>query len=669
MISNRVSYCLGFNGPSYTVDTACSSSMFALDCAFTAIRTGQCDSAVVCGTNLLLHPFTTINFARLGVLAKDGFCRPFDQKASGYTRSEAICSIFLQKAKNAKRVYAKVIYSDTNCDGYKPEGITYPSGLMQEKLLSNFYRDLSLDPCKVMYVEAHGTGTVVGDPEECRTLDSVFCKNRKEPLLMGSVKSSIGHSEATSGLCSIAKVLIAFETGKVSPNINYDEPRREIPAIIDGRLKVCTETTPLPGNLAAINSFGFGGANAHVLLSRHDKEKTIDAASNDNLPRLLLWSGRTEEAVNVVLNDIESRPLDFEYIALMQNIQKYEVQANLYRGFGIYEKTSDNAKCLSRTAQIFNSGKRPVVWLFTGMGSQWTGMGIKLMEIELFRESIKKCQKIMLPYGLDVIEIITSLKEDNLDNIIHSFVGIAAIQIGLVDILRALEIPFDHCIGHSVGELGCAYADNTLTAEQMILAAYSRGVVSHNTKTILGSMAAVGLSFDEIKNRIPKGIEIACHNSSNSSTISGPKQLITDYVNQLKNDGIFAKEVQCSNIPYHSSYIAEMGPKLLAKMKEIIPEPKERSSKWLSTSSAEENWDTPKSRFSSAEYHTNNLLSPVLFEETAKLLPQNAITIEIAPHGLLQAIIKRELPNGIHIPLTQRGTKDSTLPLFSALGK
>lgn len=155
-MSNRISYCLGLTGPSFTIDTACSSSMFALDCAFSALRNGQCDHALVCGTNLTLHPYTTINFMRLGVLSPDGWCRPFDQNANGYTRSEAICSIFLQKSKDAKRIYAKLIYSNTNCDGHKPEGITYPSGMMQERLISDFYKDLSMDPRLVSFVEAHG---------------------------------------------------------------------------------------------------------------------------------------------------------------------------------------------------------------------------------------------------------------------------------------------------------------------------------------------------------------------------------------------------------------------------------------------------------------------------------------------------------------------------------
>lgn len=157
-MANRTSYCLGLTGPSFTVDTACSSSLFALDCAFSQMRSGQCDQALVCGTNLTLHPYTTINFMRLGVLSADGYCRPFDQNANGYTRSECICSIFLQKSKDAKRIYGKFLYSNTNCDGHKEEGILYPSGKMQEKLISAFYKELSMDPRTVDYVEAHGTG-------------------------------------------------------------------------------------------------------------------------------------------------------------------------------------------------------------------------------------------------------------------------------------------------------------------------------------------------------------------------------------------------------------------------------------------------------------------------------------------------------------------------------
>uniref|UniRef100_A0A182XBL3 Fatty acid synthase n=1 Tax=Anopheles quadriannulatus TaxID=34691 RepID=A0A182XBL3_ANOQN len=669
MMANRISYTMGLNGPSFLLDTACSSSMYALDCAFNAIRNGECDAAIVGGSNLLLHPYVTLQFARLGVLAADGYCRPFDKDASGYTRSEAVCVMYLQKAKDAKRVYANVVYSKTNCDGFKEEGITYPSGVMQRKLLSEFYSEIQLDPATVDYVEAHSTGTVVGDPEECAGLDKIFCAGRKKPLPVGSVKSNIGHSESSSGICSLIKCILALEARLIPPNINFREIRRDIPSLVEGRLKVVSETEPLDGPLIAVNSFGFGGANAHALLYGNTKEKVNHGLPTDNLPRLITWSGRTEEAIDAVLTDMSNRHLDAEYVALLHNVQSESIPGNVFRGYGLYAKDgTENAICLGRDTQHYTGLKRPLVWVFSGMGSQWSEMGTSLMEIPVFRQAIEHCHRVLEKRGLNLIEILTS-KSCKYDNILHSFVGIAAVQIGIVDVLRSLDLEPDFVIGHSVGELGCAYADRCFTAEQMILSAYSRGMASLETKTVFGSMAAVGLGFRKIRTMLPPGIEVACHNGPDSCTISGPKENVEAFVAQLTEKGIFAKEVPCSNIPYHSKYIAEMGPRLLARLNEVIPEPQKRSAKWLSSSVPKIRWDQPDSQYSSAHYHTNNLLSPVLFEETSALLPNNALTIEIAPHGLLQAILKKSMPNAIHIGLTKRGNKDNVQYMFNALGK
>jgi fatty acid synthase, animal type len=670
MLANRISYTLGLIGPSFLLDTACSSSMYALDMAFNSIRNGECDAALVGGSNLLLHPYVTLQFARLGVLAMDGYCRPFSNDATGYTRSEAVCVVYLQKIKNAKRNYGSLVYSKTNCDGYKEEGITYPSGNMQAQLLSEFYEDIGVNPSTVDYVEAHSTGTVVGDPEECTALDKVFCTGRSTPLLVGSVKSNIGHSESTSGACSIAKAVLSFHTGLIPPNINFATIREGIKSLEEGRLKVVTEPTRLEGPLIGINSFGFGGANAHALLKANDKKKVNNGAPSDSLPRLVPWSGRTEVAVETMLNNFPNHSLDAEYVALLHNIQSEPTPGNVFRGYGIYQHVAgDNALSLGQSIQHYSGLKRPLVWVFSGMGSQWTGMGASLMQIPLFKQSIQRCHDVLATKNLDLISIITSPDETTFDNILHSFVGIAAIQVALVDILRELHIVPDFIIGHSVGELGCAYADGCFTAEEMVLAAYSRGMASIETKVVKGSMAAIGMGFRKIKSMLPPEIEVACHNSADSCTISGPAEIVATFVKKLQDDGIFAKEVPCSNIAYHSRYIAEMGPKLLTSLNEIIKTPKIRSAKWLCSSVPKIQWDLPESQYSSAHYHTNNLLSPVLFEETSALLPVNALTIEIAPHGLLQAIIRKSMPKAVHIGLTQRGNKDNSQFLLAALGK
>ncbi|XP_055698842.1 fatty acid synthase [Phlebotomus papatasi] len=671
MMANRISYSLGLQGPSLLSDTACSSSMTALDIAFSAMRNGECDAAIVGGANLLLHPYVTLQFARLGVLSMDGYCRPFDKDGKGYTRSEAICCIFLQQAKDAKRIYAKIIYSKINCDGYKEEGITYPSGQMQRKLLTEFYQEVGIDPRKVDFMEAHSTGTLAGDPEECSALDAVFCTGREKPLPVGSVKSNIGHSESASGTCSIAKVIIAMENDLIPPNINFTAVRPGIPALLEGRLEVVTEPTKLDGPLIGVNSFGFGGANAHALLEANPKSKVNHGEPQDDLPRLVIWSGRTEEAVNEVLDFMVTRPLDAEFVGLLHSTQMDSVSGNVFRSYGLYRKDPNggNAICLSREAQHYTGVKRPAVWVFSGMGSQWCEMGTSLMNMPMFRKSIERCHEILKPKKLDLIGILTSTDPTTYDNILHSFVGIAAIQIALVDILKSLDLEPDYIIGHSVGELGCAYADGCFTAEEMILAAYCRGKVSVETEKIFGSMAAVGLGFRKIRSLLPPGIEVACHNSPDSCTISGPADAIEKFVAELKSQGIFAKEVPCSNIAYHSRYIADMGPKLKALLTEVIPEPKKRSPRWLSTSVPKQRWDYTENHYSSAQYHTNNLLNSVLFEETSAMLPNNAITIEVAPHGLLQAILKKSMPNAVHTGLAQRGNKDNIQFLFTALGK
>ncbi|XP_073848315.1 fatty acid synthase 3 [Musca autumnalis] len=670
MMANRISYSLGLQGPSFLVDTACSSAMYALDCAFSALRSGEIDAAIIGGSNLLLHPYVTLQFARLGVLAPNGYCRPFDKNASGYTRSEAINCMFLQRRRDAKRVYATVVYSKTNCDGFKPEGVTYPSGKVQEQLLREVYNEIDITPNDLGYLEAHSTGTVVGDPEECRAIDNVLCSQRKEPLLVGSVKSNVGHAEPASGMCSLVKACLAFETGKIAPNINFEEIKSEINALAEKRLIVVNEVMDLEKPYIGVNSFGFGGANAHAVLKAFDKSKTNCGLPEDDIPRLITWAGRTEESVNVIFDEILKRPLDAEFVGLLHNIQKEDVPGMVFRGYGVFSKNGFEAPIVEvRDIQHYSGIQRPIVWVFSGMGSQWSQMGASLMIIPHFRKSIERCHAALLPKGLDLIEILTSENPSVFENILHSFVGIAAIQIALVDVLRSLGMEPDHIIGHSVGELGCGYADGGFTPEQMILAAFYRGKVSLEIEKIKGSMAAVGIGYKRIVGILPPTIEVACHNGADSCTISGPSEDVTKFVAELKAKDIFAKEVPCSNIAYHSRYIAHMGPHLLRYLKDIIPNPKPRSSKWLSSSVPKTEWDQPGRNLCSAEYHTNNLLNSVLFEETFALLPKDALTIEIAPHGLLQAILKRSMPSGVHIPLTQRGNKNNGIFFLTALGK
>ncbi|XP_050452137.1 fatty acid synthase-like [Cataglyphis hispanica] len=243
MIGNRISYWLGVTGPTYNIDTACSSSHFAMVEAYRMIRSGICEAAIVASINLCIHPFVTHQFFCLGVLSTDGYCKPYDEEGSGYMRSDSAAVLYLQKAKNARRIYATFVYGKTNCDGFKEEGITFPSFDKQKMLLEIFYEDCDISPLELFYIEAHATGTLAGDPVELRAIDEALCAKGQLPLLLGSIKSNIGHSEATSGHCQIAKILIAMETGILAPTIHFKHPRKNMLAIIEGRVKIITEPT------------------------------------------------------------------------------------------------------------------------------------------------------------------------------------------------------------------------------------------------------------------------------------------------------------------------------------------------------------------------------------------------------------------------------------------
>ncbi|XP_012270411.1 fatty acid synthase [Orussus abietinus] len=663
MFPNRISYTFDFNGPSFAVDTACSSSMVALHQAITAMKTGQCDAAIVGGASLLLKPTNSLQFHRLSMLSPDGMCKAFDASGNGYVRSEAFVVIYLQKARDAKRVYATVVNSRVNTDGHKVQGITFPSGSMQNRLMRELYAETGVNPADVVYVEAHGTGTKVGDPEEVNSIAELFCKDRKSPLLVGSVKSNMGHSEAASGLCSIAKMLIAMEQGAIPGNLHFETPNKDIPALSDGRIQVVDKNTPWKGGLGAVNSFGFGGANAHLLLRSNPKPK-LSPVLDATLPKIVAVSGRTEEAVGFFLDKVREHERDDEFIALVHDLHANNIPGHRFRGYQILGK-----EC---TREIGECGaeKRPIWFIFSGMGSQWAGMGRDLFRLETFQRSIRRCAEALKPVGIDLISLINDSEEETFHNVLNSFVSIAAIQVALVDVLTLLGIQPDFITGHSVGELGCAYADGTFTPEQTVLAAYSRGKSILDSNLPPGGMAAVGLSWEETKKKCPPDVSPACHNAADSVTVSGPLESVKKFVEELKKENIFARVVNSSGVAFHSTYISSAGPKLRAVLEKIIPNPKPRSPRWISTSIPEAAWGTSLAQLSSPAYHVNNLLSPVLFQEALDHVPDNAILIEIAPHCLLQAILRRSLaPTVTNVGLHMRGHSDNLDFLLNSIGK
>nr|XP_025855761.1 fatty acid synthase [Vulpes vulpes] len=657
MMANRLSFFFDFKGPSVALDTACSSSLMALHSAYQAIRSGECPCAIVGGINILLKPNTSVQFMKLGMLSPEGICKSFDEAGAGYCRAEAVVAMLLTKKSLARRVYATILNAGTNTDGFKEQGVTFPSGEVQEQLIRSLYEPAGLAPESLEYIEAHGTGTKVGDPQELNSIDRALCSTRREPLLIGSTKSNMGHPEPASGLAALAKVLLSLEHGLWAPNLHFHSPNPEILALQDGRLQVVDRPRPVRGGNVGINSFGFGGSNVHVVLQPNTRPPR-PTTPHITLPRLLRASGRTPEAVRCLLEKGQQHSRDVAFLTMLNDIAASSPSAMPFRGYTVLGGEDGSHEV--QEVQQLPAGRRPLWFICSGMGAQWRCMGSSLLRLSSFHDSILRSSEALKPLGLQLPELLLSTDETIFDDIVHAFVSLTAIQIALIDLLTSMGLRPDGIIGHSLGEVACGYADGCLSQEEAVLTAYWRGQCIKEASIPPGAMAAVGLTWEECKRRCPPGVVPACHNSEDTVTISGPQAEVAAFLEMLRQEGVFAKEVRTGGMAFHSYFMESIAPTLLKALKKVIREPKPRSARWLSTSIPEAQWQGSLARTCSAEYSVNNLVSPVLFQEALCHVPEHAVVVEIAPHALLQAVLKRGLkPSCAIIPLMKKEQKDN----------
>lgn len=602
----------------------------------------------------------------------NGVSQPFDQNSSGFIRSEAICVVILQKIHVARRNYATIVNIGTCNDGFKVSGAAVPSQVEIQKLLRRTYDEVNINPCDINYVESHAASTQVGDKIQVDSIDSVFCKNRKKPLKIGSVKANTGHTESASGLVSLAKSIFIFENEKIIPNINIKQVRQDCEAFVEGRIEVALDVEDFHDDLIGIDNFGILGASSHCIIKRNLKSKKNNGFPSDDLPRLLLWAGKTIESVNQIFDCVANKPIDDEFLALLQKTQRITLSTCTSRGFAIFEsnKIDRSTKCLDRKIQdSTGKEKRPIVFMYSGVGAQWITMGRDLIKIPMISDVINECHRVLEPMNMNLKNVLTSDEPETFNNCLNVFVGVIAIQIALTDLLKTLGIIPELLIGHSLGELGCAYADGSLNLEQTMLAAYVRGKCVLDRCSPTGGMAAVAMRYDDLIKVLPRDIEIACHNSVESFTISGDCERVKTFVNELKQTGVLAKVLDSAGIAFHSSHLYDCEEIVLEKMKELIKTPKKRSEKWISTSVKVKDENDIRNSFASAEYFKNNLINPVRFSDGMAKLPQNSLIIEIAPHALLQGIVKRILPDGEYVGVAHRDAESGVVYLLQSLGK
>ncbi|KAI1099372.1 fatty acid synthase S-acetyltransferase [Jackrogersella minutella] len=666
VLSNRLSYEMDLRGPSMTIRTGCSAALVGLNEACMAISRGDCEAALIGGVNLILGPSMTSALTEQGIISKDGSCKTFSAEANGYARGEAVTAIYVKPLNDAIRdgnpIRAVIRATSHNVDGKTP-GMSQPSTEAQEALMRRAYKVAGItDFSETAMVECHGTGTPTGDPIETNAVARVFGESG---VYIGSSKPNLGHSEGASGLVSIMKMVLALENRTIPPNIRFTTPNPKIP-FKEAKLTVPLEPIPWPTSRlerVSVNSFGVGGANAHIILDSAAAFNASTVASNTpTTPQLLLYSANASKSLTRMIENykewIEKHPNKVGDLAYTLALRREHLP---HRTFAIFNNgIVENAAPPTKATLKLN-----VVMVFTGQGAQWPLMGRELLQSnKTFRSTIQTLDQHLKAimgdtpsYSIEE-ELLKPARKSRLNTAELSQPLCTAVQVALVDTFKSYGITPTAVVGHSSGEIAGAYASGALTAAEAITAAHYRGAVTAKQKRA-GSMAAIGMSWGDTEKHLVPNVTIACDNSPKSVTISGDTKGVKTVVAAIKksNRDVLAKLLLVDKA-YHSYHMAEIGEDYLSLIGQIagndpmVPFFSSVTGKLLKGE-----------RDLGSRYWRDNLESPVRFREAVTSLlkhevGQNAVFLEVGPHSALAG------------PLRQIFTEvSSPAPYVAAMGR
>lgn len=671
MLSNRLSYVLDLRGPSMTIDTACSSSLVAVHVATQAIARGECEAAIAGGVNAMLHPETTITMCKGRFLAPDGRCKSFDALADGYARGEGAGAIVLKRVdaavRDGDRIYAVIRATGSNQDG-RTSGITVPNPDAQASLASRVCADAGIDPREVVYVEAHGTGTAIGDPIEMAALGRSYgvVEGRTEPLSVGSVKAAIGHLEAAAGIASVIKSALVVHHRTIVPQAWLEKLNPAIP-FADLRLRVPTEIEPFPNgserSVVAVNGFGYGGTNAHVIMSSAPETVPEPIHSESTTVRVFPVSGASESAARMIARD---------YAELVQHAPDIDRVCDAawarrahhgYRSGLVYRDRDELAAQLDEIAggpgrtikrAFAPDGTRPV-FIFSGMGPQWWGMARDLLTAGgVFARTAAEVDAVFGAIsGWSIVDEL--LRDQQSSRMSRTDVAQPAnflVQIGLVRELEALGVRPGAVVGHSVGEVAAAFVSGALSLPEAALVSYHRARLQAST-TGSGGMMAVGLAVDDLAQSIPPHapIWIAAVNGPSSVTLAGDSAALAALESDLSQAGVFARVLRVE-VPYHSPLMDPILPELercLVALRPAVPSVELYSTVTCAAVTGA-SWG--------GAYWIDNVRRPVRFAETIGALMDNGhgVFLEIGPHPVLSGNVRELL-----LRASESGTCISTL--------
>ncbi|WP_167858463.1 type I polyketide synthase [Methylobacterium nonmethylotrophicum] len=674
--ANRISYVYDLHGPSLSIDTACSSSIVALHQACTSLAAGETAMALVGGVNLLMGVKPWIGFSRASMLSPDGRCKSFDASGNGYVRSEGGGMVIVKRLSDAERdgdaILGVILATGVNSDG-RTMGMALPSGEAQERLLREVYGRCGLSPEQVFYVEAHGTGTAAGDPIECGAIGRVLGSPRADgsTCLIGSVKSNIGHLEPGAGIAGLTKVLLSLRHGEIPANLHFETPNPKID--FEGwKLSVVDKAVPLPRDGAplifGLNSFGFGGTNAHVVIQEYRKTEDRQAAPEEapeagtfaggtfaggtfaggTWDRLLMISGHTPEALKAVAGD---------YARMLRTAPDAEwrricATAALARGRHAHRLAlmAETPARAAETLDRFLAGEKPpglatgragakarrLAFVYSGNGPQWWGMGRELLaQNPVFRAEVEAVDALFAPLaGWSLIAEMA--KPESESRIALTEIGqplLFALQMGLTAVLREAGLQPAAVFGHSVGEVAAAAASGALTREQAVAVIFHRSSLQAQTAG-RGRMAAISLSAAEATEAMAATggwLEIAAVNARQAVTVAGDPAALETLVDRLTDEGHFARLLQI-DYPFHTSAMDSIQASLLLQLQGLAP-----GAATVPFVSTVEGTILDGTALD-AGYWWRNVRAPVKFADAAEhALAEQGIEafIEIGPHPVL----------------------------------
>lgn len=689
MLSNRLSYAFDFRGPSLTVDTACSGSLVALHLAVQAIWNGECSQAVVGGANVMIAPNMTIAESKGGFLSPDGRCKTFDASANGYARGEGAGVVLLKPLAQAQAdrdpIYAVVRGTAVSQDGHT-NGITVPNGASQEAAMRAAYKRAGVSPHEVQYVEAHGTGTPLGDPIEAAAIGRVLSTNRPErdPILLGSVKTNIGHLEAAAGVAGLIKAALSLKHGRIPGHLHLNEPNPAIP-FAEFDLRIPTELTEWPTSggprYAGVNSFGFGGTNAHAVLQEPPAEPPALPAPDTERRLVVVLSARSAEALHDLagsmcqfLDETEHNLADVSYSCNLRRTRHDHRLAVVARD--VTEARTrlrsylDDDKTAGVVAGRAQSGDRPkLAFVFSGMGPQWWGMGRQLFATEpVFRAAVETCDAELRKHtGWSLVnELAASEEQSRMAETEVAQPANFALQVGLAELWRSWGVEPDAIIGHSAGEVAAQYVAGVLSLSDATKVIYYRSTLQQRTSGT-GRMLAVGMTPQTLHQAVADAgpqVSVAAINSPSAVTLSGDAAVLDSMANQLETFGVFHRFLPVK-VPYHSHYMDPLRSELEAGLTDLDPSTAKVPLYSTVTGSRIDG------RRADARYWWQNVRATVLFSAAFSEMVDDGYThfVEVSPHPVLASSMRELLiqpdREGLVVPSLRRGEDDDEVMLGS----